>query len=345
MTYQEILIEWGKVVDSANIYIYGAAWGAKEVFEWLHNWGYSSKLRGFLVTSKYGNPESLCNLPVSEASSLKNKTVRILVPHLGDYRKQINEYLQNLCFTDVQNIGVLCSKTRYLQSGRELPLDKEDFIIPGTYQHIIDDYRSLRQTIIRMLKDGNPDFGNYKPYQSLELIGLDGIRPTGERMLVYDFLKYLTDEMCVLDIGCNTGFLDMAVAGYVRRVTGIEYDKSLHHIGQLVLKSLEINNVELLCCDIKNWFVNNLEMKCKYDAIFSFAVHHWIDMSAHEYVQQLFGIMKKHTLLWLESHGKEYDPMYVQMVDEFLQLGFEKVIESEIKDDKMTARDFVLLRR
>lgn len=345
MTKQEMLDEWQKIMAAENVYIYGAAWGAKEIYGWLEKWGHAAKVKGFLVTEKQGNPSMLNDLPVMTADSLQDKSVRIVVPHLGDYRTQINEHLAKLEFTDVQNVGTLCSKTRYIASGRELPSVEDEFILPGMSQEVIDGYRTLRQNVVKLLREGSPDFGNYKPYQSLERIGLDGIRPTNERIVSYRLLDYLAGGMDVLDIGCNTGFLDMEVAGYVRSITGIEYDSSLQRIGKYVSEQLGIENVEFLHQDVKKWFNDNCDSEYKYDAIFSFAVHHWIDMNAHEYVQKLCGIMKQHTLLWLESHGKEYDPMYADMIDEFLQLGFEMVIESEIKDDKMTSRDFVLLRR
>ena len=345
MNKQELMGEWAKIMMAENIYVYGAAWGAKEVYGWLETWGYSAKVKGFLVTEKHGNPEQLCDLPVMTADGLRDRTVRVLVPHLGDYREQINDHLRNLHFTDIQNIGVLCSKTRYIASGHDLPSSEYEFILTGADQQIIDKYRLLRQFVIKRLREGRPDFGNYKPYQSFEYIGLDGIRPTNERVTIYHLLDYLTRDMDVLDLGCNTGFLDMAVASYVRTVTGIEYDSSLQQIGKYVSEQLGIDNVEFLHQDIKAWFDDNQKAIRKYNAIFSFAVHHWIDMSANDYVQKLCGIMKEHALLWLESHGKEYDPMYAQMIDEFLQLGFAKVIESEIKDDKVTAREFVLLKK
>lgn len=340
----ELKKEWISVVECSDVYLYGAKKMAEKLYTLISilGKGYKNQIKGFLVTDGKENVQELCGLPVHDVHVFQDKSVRILVPHMGIYKEQIVDTLNLLGFYNVFSVCKLLERT--LQEEREAI----DNIKVGweTYNKKaeIDKLRdiSIREKIIDILQKGQPDFGGIKPYQSLELIGLDGIRPTEYRIREYGLREILNAKHNVLDIGCNSGFLDIAISDLVQSVTGIEYDENLVNVANVVKDYLKALNCTFYQGDFVNWYKNT---NIHYNAIFSFAVHHWLDISSKEYVVMIDKLLAMEGYLWFESHVYKEDFEYHECCKEFEKLNYRRLFEKKIKDDGIQEREFVLFQK
>lgn len=343
--------EWKKIFDTDYIYIYGAGKTASVFLEdiALESLVWKSKIKGFLVTDRTNNPKKLAGLAVIQADENKNRNIRVLVPHTGIYRDQIHHLLEQLGYRDFVNIAQLRGHDRE-DEARHNPLhlvglenynEKSDVEKAKNY--------SIRTEVERILAAGNPDFGGIIPYQSLEKIALKGMRPTTYRVRKYAMMDILRSDMEVLDIGCNTGFIDLTIAGLVKSVTGIEYDSSLANAGSFVAKELGISNTNIQNADFNLWYEENYEKK--YDVIFSFAIHHWLDLAPDVYVNKLDVLLKKDGYLWIESHDQGGDIDYFKIIDSLKEKGWLQLQDEAIYDEEVarevgkTGRRFSIMKK
>lgn len=120
-----------------------------------------------------------------------------------------------------------------------------------------DSLDALKAEITNLLGK-NQDFGRGNFYQSLPILNIVGQRDTAERIKLYGLNEIISSEKDVLDIGCNIGFFDLAIAPQVKSIDGIEYNSALVEIGKCVKKYLNYDNVEFLCMDFKNFSTKKL---------------------------------------------------------------------------------------
>lgn len=336
--------EWDLMINHFDsIYIYGAKRTAERLYRYLLNKVKNAdSLKGFLVTDSKDNPQNLCGLPVIDVNSFKNYETCILIPHMGLYKEQISELLNSMGFKNVMSVSWLIAEIDQNERNKAIDNEKKNIQQNGDQGNKKDVI--IRKKILNMLQEGQPDFGSIKPYQSLELIGLDGVRPTEYRIKTYELYKTLSKEDDVLDIGCNTGFLDMSIADRVRTITGIEYDASLVKIAELVKSYLKIENCVFYNSDFNAWFKNNANT-VTYSAIFSFAIHHWLNISSQKYVEMIDTLLNKNGHLYFESHDVETDIMFRECYKEFQKLGYRIIVENDIQDDGLNRRKYVLLKK
>ena len=205
----EIKEEWDSIINQ-DTYIYGAAKTAEKLFFILQQ-EYKG-IKGFLVTESKDNPKELLGLPVCDVHDFSDKDAHILVPHLGVYKDQISSLLDSLGFKNVFLVGQLMTRMQ-LEENRNNAGETDNAEVDEKMVDLKKKNMHLQEQIINILQEGAPDFGGVMPYQSMELIGLEGMRPTEHRIQEYGLRDILKAEYDVLDIGCNSGFLDMSIAG------------------------------------------------------------------------------------------------------------------------------------
>lgn len=140
------------------------------------------------------------------------------------------------------------------------------------------------------------------PYQGYRKIRVMGARPVEARFERYEIEEYLSPATRVLDIGSNTGFLALHVAGFCNFVDGVELNPYLVEIGRDTQKHLGIANVEFHCVAFEEFHPVH-----KYDVVFSFANHHTIDgnldMGFSRYIERIHSLIKSGGMLFFETHN------------------------------------------
>ena len=338
--------EWDSIIRQSHIYIYGAAKTASRLYDIIIQLGYQENMKGFLVTNAEDNVHELCGLPVSDVNYFNDKSVCVLVPHKGVYKKQICSLLESLSFENICPVGQLIEKTRQ-EKHEHIKLEHEE--VGWEHYNLKSEEEKekdggMREVILAILKDGQPDFGGLEPYQSLETIGLKGKRPTAYRINEYGLNRILRKQDDVLDIGCNSGFLDISIAGMVHSVTGIEYDDSLVKVADLTADYLKVSNCEFLVGDFNDWYKDK-GMGSKYNIIFSFAIHHWLNLPSNVYVAVIDQMLKEDGYVCFESHIYGEDAGFDECYEEFLRRGYRVACEKMINDDGMQNRQYVLFHK
>lgn len=332
---------------SECIYIYGAKKTAERLYGYLLRKVKNPEiLKGFLVTDSKDNPKKVCDLPVIDVNCFENYEACILVPHMGLYKNQIYELLNSLGFKNIMLVPWLIAEIdqnerNNLESGKIGSGEKNT---KGNVNQGNQKDEIIREKILNILQEEQPDFGCVKPYQSMELIGLDGVRSTEYRIKEYELHRVMKSENDVLDIGCNTGFLDMSIADKVRTITGIEYDTGLVRVADLVKDYLGIKNCVFYNGDFNVWYEDNSNT-ITYNIIFSFAIHHWLHISSQKYVEMIDTLLCKNGYFCFESHDIKSDVMFKECCNEFQHLGYRIVGEKDMHDDGLNERKYVLFQK
>ncbi len=106
----------------------------------------------------------------------------------------------------------------------------------------------------------------------------------------------------MLEIGSNSGFLSLAIAGTARRVVAFEINPFLVRAGRLGAEYLGVTNVEFLVSSFED-FDDGGE---RFDDVLSFANHHTYDGNTHQGLEEYFGrchaLLRPGGRLIFESH-------------------------------------------
>ena len=201
-----------------------------------------------------------------------------------------------------------------------LPMNKKLFLGDlDFYMDILDEYQKSA-TI----------FGSEMFYQSYEELGIKGRRSSGDRIALYHIRDYLDKNDECLDIGCNTGFLSMQIAPYVKRLMGYDVEPHYIAVAEKVKKFMGITNIEFYCEDFRESAVNK-----KYDAIFSFAVYAPLltdGFTKENFVDLMYRLLKPKGYLFFESNSNEYK-VYPELCDMFLDKGMEMKMQQNYVTD------------
>lgn len=345
--YDSLLASWKEIFDTDfPVYIYGAALTAKKMLKLAEDTGVKDKVAGFLVTDKEKNPEMLEKLPVKCIYDFDDKESIILIPHLGVYKAEIGELLSKLgyhkvVFSDIylnliRNDSVVEINDEYM----EMAQSRIDFIQSHKTEEEKANDKIVSEHILDILKEGRPDFGSVRFYQSCELIGVFGQRPSLYRVFKYGLDKILNKNQSVLDIGCNSGFLDICIADNVKNTLGIEFDAVHVKIANIVKDYLKIENCNFINGDAVEWAKSN---QMKFDVIFAFAIHHWLRLESQEFVKMCDELLNREGYLCFESHDVVgSDAQFDECCRLFSQKGYVAINEGVIKDDGYIERKFVV---
>ena len=140
-------------------------------------------------------------------------------------------------------------------------------------------------------------------YQGFEKIKIDGWRPSEKRYKQYNIEKYLSKNMNVLDIGCNSGFFSLVVSRFVKQIDGLDINPYLIKIANDVKDYLKIKNSNFYNSSFEEYPEN------KYDVIFSLANDSTIDgntkFNFSEYISKIYNMLNKNGILIFESQAED----------------------------------------
>jgi len=180
--------------------------------------------------------------------------------------------------------------------------------------------------------DAETVYGGVNYYQSYIDMGIRGLRSSGDRISLYHIKEYLKIDDEVLDIGCNCGFLDMQIAPYVKKITGIEIEPRFVSIANQIKSKEHIENVEFFC---ENYWGNS--RLGVYDVIFAFAIHTNIMLSGatkEGFCDSIIAHLKPGGYLFFESHDIQNDiERYMEFTEEFELKGLKKCYRQNYEMD------------
>lgn len=350
---KELLEELKEILNrNQDVYIYGAANTAKKVYTFLETLKIKYPVKGFVVTDSGKNPDSVNQLPVFSIYDIDNRQAVIIVPHLGTYKVEIQNLLEQLNFKNI------CFIDKYMHTNEKIDekyiqFEKEQMerFEKGKNPEEKEKEEILREKIFRLLREFKPDFGLGRFYQSFERLGIEGDRFTLYRIKEYginELLEKCGSQISILDIGCNAGFFDMEIAAGIQgekelMVSGIEYDACLVKVAKIVSDYLKLKNCSFFNCDFKEWVKDNTST---FDVIFSFAIHHWLDISSDKYVEILDSLLNDGGFFCFESHDLQSgDSEYDVCRNMFLEKKYKLIKEGKIKDDGLVEREFCVLQK
>ncbi len=152
------------------------------------------------------------------------------------------------------------------------------------------------------------------PYQSYERIGFEGRRWSVEkRVREYGLDRYFNPDYRVLDIGSNYGFIAVEFAHFCQQVVGLEPNRSLIEISELVADELKVQEKTTFL----DMMFEDYETKADFDVVLSLAAFFTQDgrerSSAEEYFGRCFQHLKSGGELFYESTSyqkTDQDPHY-----------------------------------
>lgn len=192
------------------------------------------------------------------------------------------------------------------------------------------------------------DFG--LPYQSLESIRLPGTRPTAFRLQTYGIQRWLAPNARALDIGCNHGFLLLALADQLSSGVGFDISQTCVAVGQTVATLLGKQHIDLRHQTYHAFMESVLDSgDTGFDLIIACAVHRWIEMPLPVFGNALHRLLNPGGLVLVESQGRRsrqriedgFEDTVMSMADN----RFRILHRGTICDDALNLRGFFVLQR
>lgn len=331
--------EWHNLVSSLdNIYIYGAGKVAVKIADLLDYSGKKGCLKGYIVSSKSGNPDDIKGVPVLLPSEVVNKRVAVLVSLSDVYHPEIFETLTNLGFCPVipahKYFSIEIEKAHSGDHDYAANIDESVRLSSklSVYRmKMMDKYFSFSHA-----------FGGNGFYQSFPKLGIKGTRNTAIRIEKYGLNDYVKPESTVLDIGCNIGFLDIEISGKVKSILGLEYSETLVEIGNETAKAIGTENVKFISGDYNEWQKQNT---LSFDIIFSFAVHAWLNVRPEIYANQIVDMLNVNGIVIFESQQLSTDKMFSAFVEALVSEKLQVLKDEIINDDGETDRKFIVMKK
>ncbi len=199
-------------------------------------------------------------------------------------------------------------------------------------------HRTLNELVTRSQKEwASYDYGSGYFYQSCEQIGLRGLRATGLRVQHMDLLERVKGKT-VLEIGCNSGFLSLAMAPVAKHVVGFDINPVLIEVAHKVADFLGITNADLSVVSFEDYQAaqaSSGDEGAKFDVVLSFANHSTYDGNTEQSVDDFFrkcaSLTKPGGTLIFESHPPEHEgdglPGVVETIERYFDIHERKVLE------------------
>jgi SAM-dependent methyltransferase len=162
-----------------------------------------------------------------------------------------------------------------------------------------------RQLALQEQRWDSHDYGEGWFYQSSAELGITGLRDTAGRVDAFNLLE-LVGGKSVLEIGCNTGFLSLAVAAAAARTVAFDANPYLIAIAEAARRFLNRQNVEFLVSDFESF-----ASEAPFDVVLSFANHHTYDgrmrLDLETYFARCHALTRRGGRLVFESHPPELE--------------------------------------
>jgi SAM-dependent methyltransferase len=189
------------------------------------------------------------------------------------------------------------------------------------------------------------DYGEGYFYQGLAALGVRGLRDTGARVAAMG-LEGRLRGLRVIEIGCNTGFVTLAVAGAARHVVGLDLNPSLVAVATTAAGYLAADNVRFVA---SSW--EAFDPPEPADAVLSFANHATYDgntgLAVETYFDKCHAATRPGGLLLFESHAPAHEGRGLEDVIAVLGRRFQirerRVLDGGTFLDR--GRTFVVARR
>lgn len=198
----------------------------------------------------------------------------------------------------------------------------------------------IREKLFKILNPREQTFGRGKFYQSLPQLSIIGQRSTEKRFKIYKLEKILNKDQEVLDIGCNVGFFDIFISKHIKHIDGIDINKKLIYIGNMVKNYLKINNISFFDCSFEDFKLDK-----KYDMVFLFAIYHWTSYSFTEFLFKVKKLLKPNGYIIIESHNiHTIDKTFDERISYIEKMALKKLWDGKIKDDGDIERKYAILQ-
>lgn len=182
-------------------------------------------------------------------------------------------------------------------------------------------------------------------YQGLRAIGVTGLRDTETRVAAIDLRTRLASRR-VLNIGCNSGFVDLAIADVAGAVVGFDPNPYMIDAARIAAEALDVRNVEFLVSSFEDF-----EVAGAFDAVLSFANHSTYDGNTRQTLEAYFDrchdVLAPGGLLLFESHPPAHEGDQLEtvcgLIDERFEIEERRILDRGTYLDRH--RTFVAARR
>ena len=173
------------------------------------------------------------------------------------------------------------------------------------------DKLSLHHEMNRSLLEGRSgwdgyDYGEGYFYQSCKLAGITGFRDTEGRIREMRLRSYV-EQKRVLEIGCNSGFLAVALCENAKEIVGMDVNPYLIAIGNALVEHFDLKNLQFSTQGFEEYNADE-----PFDVVLSFANHSTYDGKTKHTLDEFFGkchrLLCKGGRLMFESHPPELEP-------------------------------------
>ncbi len=189
------------------------------------------------------------------------------------------------------------------------------------------------------------DYGASYFYQSCAELGIRGLRHTEARVAAMRLDTRLQGQR-VLEIGCNTGFLSLAMARSAGEVSAFDINPHLITIARRAAGFLNVNNVRFWTGAFEE-----LQAREPVDTVVSFANHCTFDGNTLQplqaYFQRCWALLAPGGVLLFESHAPAYEGDSLATVMATLEEWFEIEQRQILRQGSFLdqGRTFVVARR
>lgn len=173
------------------------------------------------------------------------------------------------------------------------------------------------------------DYGEGYFYQGLNSICVTGFRDTDERVQMMD-LKNVLKGKSVLEIGCNTGFLNVLIADVAKSIVAFDINPYCVEIGKVTAKHFGYDNIDFFTSTFEDY-----DREDKFDVVLSFANHSTYDKNTKHTLKEFFdkcnALLSPGGMLLFESQPPEHEgeglKEVVSLIGEIFEIKEQKILQ------------------